>query len=39
MINKKMFYSKKGVASLSQILILIIGIVAVSYAIGSEVKI
>jgi len=37
MINKKMFYSKKGVASLSQILILIIGIVAVSYAIGSEV--
>ena len=34
-----MFCSKKGVASISQILILIIGIVAVSYAIGSEVRV
>jgi len=37
MINTKLIYSKKGTASVMQILFLVIGIV-VAWIIGSEVK-
>lgn len=37
MINKELIYSRRGTASVMQILFLVIGIVAVAWIIGSEI--